>query len=589
VKISTQLIASVLLITLIATPFLGLSVFYSARSLLQDSIVQRQLITAQEIMNTVDRILYGAYQDIRVLAEDRRIEKFLESPERDPTLKQNKAAIVEELALHEKLLLTGPWDAIFLLDKHGTMVASTVPPSMEEKFRSSVSTRDEMVHPNKTYYSDLVISKETGKPTIVFAAPIHSEKAASQTITGTVIAYFSWAVILQLLYKVEEGAYIRLFNQQGVVIAAPPVSREEILQVNLADLDLVKRALAGQRLGSGVFQSSVGPQDTVLGTYTLEKGFLSYRGNGWGLLIESPIDIVSAPVTQMAKEFTIRFLLMIVILAGAFYAIGKRLSRPIEMLTRTVQAIATGDLKQSVDLRSSTKSKNEVGILANAFQQMLENLNITTVSKSYVDNILASMIDTLIVVNPDATIRTVNQATLTLLGYEETELIGKNIGILIAEEESLHLFQKKGIEELIKKGSVRNQELTYVTKDKRKIPMLFSGSVMRNAQDQLEGIVCIAQDIRERKEFQELQRLTQVSLFFLRSATQARQEGRAFPRQEQSRAPSDRGSRAPLSLRDSRGGFGGLARCIARDTTRRRVATSLRVYADIRRLCCSST
>ena len=72
-------------------------------------------------------------------------------------------------------------------------------------------------------------------------------------------------------------------------------------------------------------------------------------------------------------------------------------------------------------------------------------------------NIIQSMVDTLIVVNPDATIKTVNQATLNLLGYEENELIGKPVSMIFEEEVVF-----PGLEDLIKKESVRNVEKTYL-------------------------------------------------------------------------------------------------------------------------------
>ena len=61
------------------------------------------------------------------------------------------------------------------------------------------------------------------------------------------------------------------------------------------------------------------------------------------------------------------------------------------------------------------------------------------------------MADTLIVVNPDATINMVNRATLNLLGYEENELIGKPIRMIFAEEV---VFKGSGIEDLIQKGFI---------------------------------------------------------------------------------------------------------------------------------------
>ena len=63
------------------------------------------------------------------------------------------------------------------------------------------------------------------------------------------------------------------------------------------------------------------------------------------------------------------------------------------------------------------KRNDEIGILANSFNKMTEDLRRTTISKDYVDNIIGSMNDTLIVVDPEAKMRTVNKATCDLLGY----------------------------------------------------------------------------------------------------------------------------------------------------------------------------
>ena len=49
-------------------------------------------------------------------------------------------------------------------------------------------------------------------------------------------------------------------------------------------------------------------------------------------------------------------------------------------------------------------------------------------------DILGSMLDAVIVANPDGTIRTLNRAALELLGYAEQEIIGQPVGIIFEEE-----------------------------------------------------------------------------------------------------------------------------------------------------------
>jgi len=56
----------------------------------------------------------------------------------------------------------------------------------------------------------------------------------------------------------------------------------------------------------------------------------------------------------------------------------------------------------------------------------IQELFATSVSKSYVENIIGSMADTLIVVKLDKnqTVEKVNQATLNLLHFEEKDIVG---------------------------------------------------------------------------------------------------------------------------------------------------------------------
>ena len=55
--------------------------------------------------------------------------------------------------------------------------------------------------------------------------------------------------------------------------------------------------------------------------------------------------------------------------------------------------------------------------------------------KVYLESIMSSMTDSLIVVNPDATLRSVNKAALDLLGYKEDELIGQPVKKIFLQEE----------------------------------------------------------------------------------------------------------------------------------------------------------
>ena len=54
--------------------------------------------------------------------------------------------------------------------------------------------------------------------------------------------------------------------------------------------------------------------------------------------------------------------------------------------------------------------------------------------KAYIDNILKNMFGSLVVLNLDGVIQTINRATINTTGYTEEELIGKHISMLAANQ-----------------------------------------------------------------------------------------------------------------------------------------------------------
>jgi PAS domain S-box-containing protein len=187
------------------------------------------------------------------------------------------------------------------------------------------------------------------------------------------------------------------------------------------------------------------------------------------------------------------FLLILIFLVF----LARRIVVPIHSLSLLTAQVARGNFAQQREIPLT--SQDEVGDLVSSFQTMTQSLRESTVSKDYVDNIIKSMGDSLIVMDSDGTIEMVNQTTLTLLGHEENELLGKPIGVVLAEVSSS---SGSGIEEVVKRGLFSNVEKTYLAKDGRQIPMSFTATPM-HANGEIEAIVCVAQDITERKRAEE--------------------------------------------------------------------------------------
>jgi PAS domain S-box-containing protein len=111
------------------------------------------------------------------------------------------------------------------------------------------------------------------------------------------------------------------------------------------------------------------------------------------------------------------------------------------------------------------------------------------------------MNDTLVVASVDGKIKDVNKATCDLLEYSEDELIGRDILLILPQEEKS--FGASGFQSIVEQSIPVNREMNYLAKSGKLIPMLFSAAVLKNKVGKVEGVVCIARDITERKRFEE--------------------------------------------------------------------------------------
>jgi len=177
----------------------------------------------------------------------------------------------------------------------------------------------------------------------------------------------------------------------------------------------------------------------------------------------------------------------------------KVISEPILNLTEAIKSI-TENKKYSVIVEKQTN--DEIGILVNSFNKMIYDIQKTTVSMDYFNNIIQSMYDPLIVIATDYTILMVNSAACNFLDYSEAELVGNSVGHVFNTE---MLEKEREVNGCIIKGIVNNKETVYTTKKGEEIPVIFSSSLMSDADGDISGYVCVARDITERiKTDQEL-------------------------------------------------------------------------------------
>ena len=181
-------------------------------------------------------------------------------------------------------------------------------------------------------------------------------------------------------------------------------------------------------------------------------------------------------------------------------SLSRGIVSPIRSLSETTREVAQGNFAAGRNIQP--EGNDEVAQLAQAFKAMAASLDSTTVSKTYVDDIIRNMKDTLIVVDRSEKIRTVNRALLRLLGYAEAELVDQPFSIISGSVPD---------DALRTQSAQATFETVYRAKDGREIPMSFSTGILKNAEGQASGMIAVAQDITSRKRHEKELREAKVS------------------------------------------------------------------------------
>lgn len=209
-------------------------------------------------------------------------------------------------------------------------------------------------------------------------------------------------------------------------------------------------------------------------------------------------------LTQHSQEIAIIITLSIIVVSIIFSTFVTGIAiRPITKLAELSHRVADGDLSVKVDVATH----DEIGELAASFNKMIGDLKKSRDelihAKEYTDNIIRSMVDLLVVVGPKGRIRMVNPALLNQLGFNERELLGKDIDSIFDIQGRDSGKPRSNITRaLLRRGFISDYEMEYRKKDGDVVPVLFSGAVMRDSKGGFEGIVGIAKDITERKQAQ---------------------------------------------------------------------------------------
>ena len=155
-------------------------------------------------------------------------------------------------------------------------------------------------------------------------------------------------------------------------------------------------------------------------------------------------------------------------------------------------------------------------------------------TKDYLDNIIESSLDCIVISDSKGYVKRVNKSFLKLLGYKKEEIIGKQIAELGPIDEGIYEstvgelvevgkeyfnYAKAMTCRLFEGGKIHNWEGYFIRNDKIIIPAEENLSLLYNGNKEVIGAVGIIRDITERKKVEEaLQREKEFSNTIIETA-----------------------------------------------------------------------
>jgi two-component system sensor histidine kinase/response regulator len=426
----------------------------------------------------------------------------------------NKSAVIERVAADQEIddyaekfqemplfryfaKFEGEFPVLIYVNEKGGEEVKVVNGALSEDLRNITSDplyRRVMENPNSVVIMPAENSSLLREPVIRMG--IQRRYYFGNEFKGIIIGYVPVSKITRDIYgtKIGRQGFVSLIDAKGTILAHPRKKNifSPLVGTGASAVRLIRNAIA---MKSGFARA------TLMGI----DGFVAYapaKEVGLSVLVTLPYEEFMVEPNRLRTIFFVIFLLVLGVMGTIAYFFSQRITDPIKKLSRATQALARGELSHRV----SIPSRDEIGTLVASFNQMAEDLQNTTVSKDYMDDIIKNMIDSLVVTTPGGTIDMVNEATLTLLGYREEELLGRPMEMLFGSDGGGE--QEPGAPactfgDLFSADIVSDREMRYRAKNGDEIPVIFSGSAMHDKKGAVRGFVCVALDIAERKQAEE--------------------------------------------------------------------------------------
>ena len=325
-------------------------------------------------------------------------------------------------------------------------------------------------------------------PTMVIVVPIEEYK-------GKTIGFLSGEIHLRYLWNLIPKAQIGkagttcVLDKEGTLIAHSD-TRRVLMKENMS-------YLCGNRCHiqkKSAFEWSWPSGERFLNVYKRIKAL------NWMVIIQVPVEEAYGPIQQIAhtalKWISISFAVAVIL----SFLLTRKFILPIKNLSHEMGEVAKGNL----DIHIQATTQDEVGLLAESFNQMIQDLKQSQEALKEAEEkyrrIFEESKDMVYLTSVDGKFIDVNQAGLNMFGFaSKEELMKIYVRDIYLNPEDRNRFQN----EIAQEGFIKDFEVKLKRKDETPIDVLITASVRKDEAGNILGYEGIIKDISGRKRIEE--------------------------------------------------------------------------------------
>jgi methyl-accepting chemotaxis protein len=231
--------------------------------------------------------------------------------------------------------------------------------------------------------SDVIISKVTNEPVIMYAVPIKK----NDQVLGILIGRRDGNALSNITNDTGygESGYAYIINSKGTVVAHP--DKEKVLtQYNpIEKVKTDKSAASVANLFEKILSERTGVSEYNFNDKDLYASYAPIPDTDWILVITANEKEVLSAIPALQLTILIVTIAILLISIIAIYIIGNSITKPIIQIVNQSKYIAELDITQNMPDKF-IKKKDEIGILSNSLQNIISNLRniISEVNESSV-------------------------------------------------------------------------------------------------------------------------------------------------------------------------------------------------------------